>query len=450
MIKYASFFILLSLCLPLLVCSQEVNIKFKFKNLKDTTFIIAHRFADQVYVDDSVKIDKNGSAVLKKNKLYPGGQYLVALPKQKVFELLMADDQKFTVETDTADLVKNMKISGSFENEIMIESQKFLLSKQGISKELTDRREKNNANPDSTAKIQAEIDKLQAELDEVWKKTIEKYPTSLYAKILNAMNGNEGVFYDNFDFSDERLLRTEAIFRAIRLNIKKNLEASVEKINEETDKMILKSKANPKVYEYTVSYLLGFYNSFSKIGFNEVFVHIVENYVQKGETPWYDSASVAEINKRCKIYKSCNVGFKAPELDLETLDGNFMPLYQIDASYTLLFFWSTGCGHCTSAAKAIAEFYGDGELDLEVYAVCTKNDKKAWQEFITENKGTKWINVWDPQNKSEFGLKYYVASTPICYLLDKDKNIIAKKVGDSGVKDMMLQLTAQRDKFKKK
>jgi len=449
MTKYL-LIVLFSVCVQTICLSQEVNIKFKFKNVKDTTLYIAHRYADQVYIDDTIRIDKNGVAILKKAKAYAGGQYLVVLPKQKVFELLMVDDQKFTVETDSTNLIKNMKITGCLENEIMFDSQKFLQNKQSVSKNLMDRKEKYKDNADSTAKIQAEIDKIQDELNGEWKKLLQKYPSHLYSKILNAMNGDEGQFYDNFDFSDERLLRTEAIFRAIRLNIKKNLEAPVEKINEESDRMIQKATVNPKVYEYTVSYLLSFYNSFTKIGYNEVFVHLVENYVQKGKTPWFDTTAVAEINKRCKLMKGSSVGSKAAELDLESIDGNFIPLYQIDSHYTLLFFWSTGCGHCTAAAKAISEFYGDGGQDIEVYAVYTKNDKKAWQDFLKENNATKWINVWDPQNKSDYGIKYYVASTPICYLLDKDKNIIAKVAGDSGIKSMMTQLKEQKEKFKKK
>jgi hypothetical protein len=65
---------------------------------------------------------------------------------------------------------------------------------------------------------------------------------------------------------------------------------------------------------------------------------------------------------------------------------------------------------------------------VEVFAVCTTSDKPKWTKYIEDNKLT-WTNGWDPQRTSHFDYYYNVQSTPLVYILDKNKKIIAKKLG---------------------
>jgi len=64
---------------------------------------------------------------------------------------------------------------------------------------------------------------------------------------------------------------------------------------------------------------------------------------------------------------------------------------------------------------------------VEVFSVCTTNDRQEWEKYIAENKLT-WINGWDPQRATNYGYYYNVQSTPMIYILDRDKKIIAKKL----------------------
>ena len=75
------------------------------------------------------------------------------------------------------------------------------------------------------------------------------------------------------------------------------------------------------------------------------------------------------------------------------------------------------------------EFY-DKHKDsgIEIFAVCTKDDKEKWEKYIVDN-GLTWINGWDPQRMSRFDYFYNVESTPMIYILDRNKKIIAKRLG---------------------
>jgi len=60
---------------------------------------------------------------------------------------------------------------------------------------------------------------------------------------------------------------------------------------------------------------------------------------------------------------------------------------------------------------------------------------------IQEYKIQEWTNVWDPTYNSNFRKLYDVTTTPIIYILDKNKKIIAKRLDvESSVKFLKAQL----------
>jgi len=56
-----------------------------------------------------------------------------------------------------------------------------------------------------------------------------------------------------------------------------------------------------------------------------------------------------------------------------------------------------------------------------------------------------WINVWDPNNSSNFRFFYNIYSTPTIYLLDKDKTIIAKRIGHESVRKI-IEMELEKEK----
>lgn len=124
------------------------------------------------------------------------------------------------------------------------------------------------------------------------------------------------------------------------------------------------------------------------------------------------------------------IGLKAQELKLPTMDGDWVSLYETEAPFTLLLFWEADCGHCKKQVPQVKT----GLLDkfkpygFKVFAVHTQNDKEKWENFVTEHELFDFINCWDPQNQTNFRVYYHIDSTPVMYLLDKDKKIIAKKL----------------------
>lgn len=101
------------------------EIKVKIPALRDSTVILAHHLAKEntFYPDDTLKLDKKGTGVFKGPKPLTGGMYIVYLPTKRYFVLLLGDNQTFSVEADTTNLLKGVKFKGSADNTLFYDSR---------------------------------------------------------------------------------------------------------------------------------------------------------------------------------------------------------------------------------------------------------------------------------------------------------------------------------------
>jgi thiol-disulfide isomerase/thioredoxin len=105
-------------------------------------------------------------------------------------------------------------------------------------------------------------------------------------------------------------------------------------------------------------------------------------------------------------------------------------LYDIKARYTILAFWDPTCSHCKVEVPELHHIYDSLKtkgVSIEVFAVGIESDPELWKKFIREHN-LDWINVTDPANQTRFRDFYDIYSTPVIYLLDDQKRIIAKRL----------------------
>ena len=113
---------------------------------------------------------------------------------------------------------------------------------------------------------------------------------------------------------------------------------------------------------------------------------------------------------------------------MDSYKGIYVSLYDVEKEFTILYFWEPDCGHCQVETPKLKAYYDKAKNEnIEVFAVCTTADKDKWTKYIEDNKLT-WINGWDPKRASHFDYYYNVQSTPMVYILDRNKKIIAKKL----------------------
>jgi hypothetical protein len=77
----------------------------------------------------------------------------------------------------------------------------------------------------------------------------------------------------------------------------------------------------------------------------------------------------------------------------------------------------------------------------QVYTLC--NDDFSYESIKanSERKNFPWIDLCDTKNMSRFREYYYVVSTPIMYLIDDKRRIVAKLVGEDRISQALQQLS---------
>jgi peroxiredoxin len=231
------------------------------------------------------------------------------------------------------------------------------------------------------------------------------------------------------DFSDERMLRTPIIQNKIKEYLNRLTVQHPDSIILSIEDIMHLAQANDEIFKFCVITITNMWANSNQMCFDKIYVHMAGNYYVNGRASWVDSTQLSKIKERYykMIYNTCDR--KAVNLLMKDMNDQLTNLYDIDAKYIVMVFWAWDCGHCKKEMPRLVEFYNEyQQYGVKVFAVSTKDEIKEWKEFIKENGMEDFINVTDPDNKTNFRTFYDIYSTPVIYLLDKDKKIMAKRL----------------------
>lgn len=437
------------------------KVKFKITGLKDTTLFIGNHYGDKQYIMDTVLVDSDGNFVFEGDNDIEGGIYfLLNGEKSMLFEFLIAE-KFFSIETDSKDYLNNMKIKGSEENVIFNNFNRFFAANRKKITALEKQKDLHKSNKDSVEAISARVKVLNVGFQDYMESLIKKNPNALLTKIflvnkpVEIPDGPEGDstfalryhqkhYFDMVDFADERLLRTPVFHNKIYNYLDRLVYPFPDSIKIAAEKICELSRANKNVFRYAVSNLTYYYETSKFMGMDEVFVHLAEKYYLNGEAWWADSTIVAKIRERVNKIKPTLIGEKAYNVSfVDTSLSKVYSIYGVKAEYTIIFLFDTECGHCKKMNDTLKMNYDTlKSLGAEIYAINTQPEIEKWKKFVRE-RNLKWINVGPTSN--EYRDYYDVYSTPILYLLDKEKRILAKRIGVVQLKEII-----RRDIAKKK
>jgi peroxiredoxin len=165
------------------------------------------------------------------------------------------------------------------------------------------------------------------------------------------------------------------------------------------------------------------------MGFESVFVDMVDKYYRTGQAVWADSVTLFKIKDKAGKLKPLLIGKKAPNLTLKDTSGVYQTLYNFRNDFVVLAFWDPDCSHCKKEIPVLLKEYNEKlkKRNLEVFAVCTEAERNKWTDFIRKEK-LNWVNVADIELQNPFRTLYDIHSTPVIYVLDKNKMILAKRI----------------------
>ena len=139
--------------------------------------------------------------------------------------------------------------------------------------------------------------------------------------------------------------------------------------------------------------------------------------------------------------KSTSIGSVAPEIELQTPEGESVKLSSLRGHYVLLDFWASWCGPCCAEMPTLKTVYDKyKENGLKIYSVSLDNSREAWVNKINE-LGLNWINVSSLKGSTCPAVQAYrIVGIPRIYLLDPDGRIIAIDVRGEELKAKVASL----------
>ncbi len=121
----------------------------------------------------------------------------------------------------------------------------------------------------------------------------------------------------------------------------------------------------------------------------------------------------------------------APDFSLQTLSGSEFSLSSINDKYIVLDFWGSWCGWCIKGFPKMRDYYQKYKSELEIIGIACNDTEEKWKLSVKENN-LDWIHVInDSDIDKDVSVMYGIQGYPTKIILDKDKTIIAKFVGES-------------------
>ncbi|MBI2721984.1 MAG: redoxin domain-containing protein [Bacteroidetes bacterium] len=477
------------------------DIKVNFKGGKDTILYLVKYIWDQKYVADTCKNVKNGQARFTgKIELDKGVYVLVSQAMTTYFDFIINETQKFTISADIADFGNTLKFTGSKENELLFSYLKGMNEKNKEFMKLRDLT-KGKSKADSLQFMNEKSAEFMKAAKHSDRDFLEKNKGNFVADFVNlkiekenpnppkASNGRpdsvyqyyyyKNHFFDGIDFKDERIIRTPFFHERVKRYFESVIIQHPDTMIAEIDKLFAKCKEGNLVYNSMLGYFtykaetnknMLFDKNGNALTYEKVFVHLSDNYILNGKAKGvYTEETVKAIKERTDIIRNLLPGATVAELFMiDTIHGKqvmkmgfdtckssktlsdlyykketqLKPLYKtlssVNAKYTVLVFWASDCGHCQTDIPKLKENLDKikGKIDFKVFAVQTKDEYEPWRKFIIDKK-LDFINVFDPMHLNNLKERFDINSTPIIYILDKNKKIKAKKIGHEQVVELL-------------
>jgi len=249
-------------------------------------------------------------------------------------------------------------------------------------------------------------------------------------------------FFDDIDLSDSRLLRTPLIFNKLNQFFSKVVPPQPDSISNYCDQILSETKLNHEVFQYALQFMLNFYSDPQIMGTDAVYVHLAKKYYLTGQADWIDETNLKIIENRVAEIEHLLIGKPAPRIkNLQTPSGEIIDPFESDAQFVILYFWEPDCGHCKKTTPELyAKYKSLKSLGAEVYAINTRDNLEKWENFINEHELT-WFNLYSPNNVRTILEAYNAWSTPLIFILDKDKRIVAKDLVVSQVEEYLTFLS---------
>ena len=193
------------------------------------------------------------------------------------------------------------------------------------------------------------------------------------------------------------------------------------------------------------------------MGDETVAIHLTDKWFSPGKIRMANETDLLEAKLFAMFNRQSLIGMAAPEVTLYDPSGSpvTIPVILSEAKdlnprFSILYFYDTDCAKCKIESPMLRSLLDDKDYPVDVFAVYVGREEDKWSfwresTFRVKAPSTNVIHLWDPDDSSDFQMRYGVTSTPKMFLVDPSGVIIGRNLDtDSLEKLMVARLAALR------
>jgi len=167
--------------------AQGYQVTLQAPQYKSGITYLTYYMGPNLNVADSAAVSNTGMAIFKGSKKLPAGIYVIVLPGKRLrVDFLIDKEQRISVKADTTDLLNKTVVTGSKENTLYVQYQKFV-AKKSIQLENERKSYMMSENKVDSLLHEANYNLYNGELNGYRETIIKTQPASMMAALLKAM-----------------------------------------------------------------------------------------------------------------------------------------------------------------------------------------------------------------------------------------------------------------------
>ena len=196
----------------------------------------------------------------------------------------------------------------------------------------------------------------------------------------------------------------------------------------EISRLIDRTNDNTELRDFFLWHLLERYRHPEYMSQDQVFVWLYDHYFSQLEIKDLNATNLAMIQEKAERFRKLALFNVAPDIKLN----DSIDLQSIVSNYTVLFFYDHDCDLCHQEMQDLDSVCAE-HPEISVLAIDLNMESSGG--FAVRPKGNgdlkspiQYRRISNPSELIALSDAYDIETTPLIFVLDKDKRIIAKKI----------------------
>ena len=239
-------------------------------------------------------------------------------------------------------------------------------------------------------------------------------------------------FWDGIESFDGPTDENPVLAAQIDFYFDKMVAPLPDSITPEIERLVERTSFNPDLRDFILWHLLEKYRHPEYMSQDQVFVWLYDHFFSQLEIKDLNESNLAMIRAKAETFRRLALFNLAPNFAINDV----VDLHSVESEYTVLFFYDHECDVCRQEMQDLEAICAEHH-EIIVLAIDMNLDSSGNSSggFAIRPKGNgdlkspiQYRRITNPSELIALSDAYDIETTPLIYVLDRNKRIIAKKI----------------------